>query len=103
MQVYYKSKRYDLGALVRIHGNGLKLVTVKKRIFRGWSIEKALTTPSTPKEITITDHKGNQFASIKELCRHYHFSEKLFRHRRYAGWSVERILTEPKHRYTQSY
>lgn len=99
MQVYYKSKCYDLGALVRIHGNGLKLVTVRKRILRGWSIEKALSTPSQPKEVVITDHKGNSFSSIKELCKAYHFSEKLFRHRRYAGWSVKRILTEPKHRY----
>ena len=103
MQVYYKSKRYDLGALVRIHGNGLSLLTVKRRILRGWSVEKALSKPSQTKEVAITDHKGNSFSSIKELCRHYHFSEKLFRHRRFAGWDIERILTEPKHRYTPSY
>ena len=100
MYVYYKSKRYDIKELVEQYGNGLKLITVKRRLMRGWGVEKALTTPTRIKGVEITDHKGNTFASIKELCAFHHFSEKLFRHRRFAGWSIERTLTEPKHRYT---
>ena len=99
MQIYYKSKRYELKDIMKLNNCKLSMITVKKRLLRGWGLADAINTPSQPKEVPITDHKGKQYASIKELCKAYHFSEKLFRHRRYAGWSVKRILTEPKHRY----
>ena len=53
------------------------------RIRSGWSDEKALTTPitkanQTTKKKTWTDHEGNKFDSIEEMCEHWNISKRQY-------------------------
>lgn len=42
-----------------------------------------------------TDHLGNQYSSITEMCRAYHIQADTFMHRMKRGWSLEKSLTKP--------
>ena len=44
------------------------------------------------------DHLGNEFKSIRDMCRHWNANYSTF-YTRYNSmcWSVERALTEPAH------
>ncbi len=43
-----------------------------------------------------TDHLGNEFNTINEMCEHYGIDRFLYRDRKKEGWSLERILTTPR-------
>lgn len=60
----------------------------------GWNIKDILTTPLKQAEPNIvTDHLGNKYGSIKEMCRHYNINISTYRTRLRMGWSLEAILT----------
>lgn len=42
-----------------------------------------------------TDHKGNKFSSVSEMCRTYGMTEYVYYQRICNGWPQERALTEP--------
>lgn len=42
-----------------------------------------------------TDHKGNKFSSVPEMCRTYGMTEYVYYQRICNGWPQERALTEP--------
>lgn len=68
------------------------------RISIGWSLEDALTKPyqelpSTSK--TVTDHTGQTFISVSEMCKHWKMTRVTYNARRKAGWSIEKALTTP--------
>lgn len=74
------------------------------RIGRGWTQEKALTfkvqhkdNNGPQKNKIITDHLGNQFKSISEMCRFYHIPYYLYKHRVKSGWTQEKALTGNLH------
>ena len=76
--------------------------TYRARIKGGhMSQEEALTTPviqgghGAPKH--CTDHLGNAFPSIKEMCRHYLIDEDVYGRRKKLGWTLEKILTTSTH------
>ena len=44
------------------------------------------------------DHLGNQYASKKEMCDHYHITTSIFFSRIGIGWSIKDALTTPVQR-----
>ncbi len=79
---------------------GIDVGTFYSRIGSGRTIEEALTTPIADVCMRANkpcqDHLGNEFCSIREMCKHYRIKEKAFymRVRKY-GWSLERALIAP--------
>lgn len=44
----------------------------------------------------VTDHLGNEFESIKEMCEFHHIPSKIYDHRvNRLHWSMEKALTTP--------
>lgn len=44
----------------------------------------------------VTDHLGNEFKSIKEMCEFHHIPSKIYDHRvNRLHWSMEKALTTP--------
>ena len=41
----------------------------------------------------VKDHLGNEFISLKEMCKHYDLDIVNYYKRRNRGWSLEKILT----------
>ena len=84
---------------------GIAINTYCSRIKLGWSIEEILTTPINEhrkniKYISgnakqITDHRGNMYDSISEMCRVYKITPGMYCNRVRLGWSLEEILTTP--------
>lgn len=71
------------------------------RIKRGWSLKDALTRELSevglrcPKQ---TDHLGNEYSSISEMCKAYGIMDETYRYRIKHGFSVEEALTMPLQR-----
>lgn len=78
---------------------GIKRSAYNARIKTGWSIKNALTTPTAAFAATQSiwqDHKGNSYASLKDLCSAYGIARHTFYTRiNKLGWTLERTLTEP--------
>lgn len=47
--------------------------------------------------MTIKDHKGNEYASLSEMCSHYGIKSNTYNARIKAGWSIESALTKEKY------
>lgn len=74
-----------------------KVYWSRKRILK-WPLEKILTEPvRDPKDTANakpeTDHTGQEFMSISEMCRHWGIKLSTYRERRKRGWDIERALT----------
>ena len=71
--------------------------TYISRMQHGWTQKEALTfaTYASPQNI-ITDHLGNRFTSIKEMCKHYNVSPDVYSKRIKNGWTQEKALTKNK-------
>lgn len=69
--------------------------TYYTRLCRGWPLEKILTTEvETKYEVKpVTDHLGNEYATLKEMCEHYGTYPALFNKRKREGYSLEECLT----------
>lgn len=69
-------------------------VVFAKRMSRGWSLEKTLTTPINPQLPEVKDHLGNKFNGKASMYKHYgvaqHVAERLLA----AGFSLEDVLTK---------
>lgn len=67
------------------------------RINSGWSQKKAITTKFEEANIeeSRTDHLGNQFESVEEMCKHYEITRTLYKGRIRQGWTKEKALTTP--------
>ena len=79
----------------------LDMYLYKRRIKKGWSKEKALTTPSNYKEPQgqpVTDHKGVAYPSQKKLCDAYGIHPSVFSRKFKKGYPMKDIL-EPKEKY----
>lgn len=76
----------------------ISLQTFNDRRKKGWSIKKTLTEPTTHTNRNHKNHKdhlGNEFSSIKKMCKYWHIYPKLYNTRRQKNWSIEKALTEP--------
>lgn len=56
----------------------------------GWSARKSNACEGEGK---FKDHKGNRFATLKEMCEHWGISLRLFFKRTAMGYSLMRVLT----------
>lgn len=68
------------------------------RLLRGYSLEKALTTPTKPSSIqakAVKDHLGNNYKSITAMCKHYNITRSAYNNRIKNGWNLEKVLTTP--------
>ena len=66
-----------------------------KRYKLGKSLKESLHVDEKP---PVTDHKGNVYKSIAEMCRAYGMNPKRYVQRLRQGWSQERALMEPINR-----
>ena len=69
--------------------------TYRSRIKKGWSIEKALTTPLNQPKKQITDHLGNEFLSISKMCEFHNININVYNARLKLGWTQKKALTTP--------
>jgi hypothetical protein len=79
--------------------------TFRDRLKRGWSLEKALTSPITQirlkedgisrpvKDLTCNDHLGNTYSSFSEMCRAYGKASRTVRDRLKKGCDLQTALT----------
>ena len=77
----------------------------KYRKRHGWSLEDILTKSITSVVVKkeCTDHLGNVYSSIKDMCAFYKISQDTFNFRLKAGWTLEEALTIPIYKYNSSY
>lgn len=79
--------------------NTVAITTVYARICKGWSLEKAIITPSdraTPSK----DHKGIEYKTFADMCRAYDLNKQTVNSRLDHGWSIEEALTTKAREYT---
>lgn len=70
--------------------------TFKSRIYRGSSLKRALTDPVGQRNSKfVTDHLGNKFNSIKEMCKHWGIPYNNLEIRLKQGWSLKDALEKP--------
>ena len=68
--------------------------TFRDRLKRGWSVEKALSTPS--RALGITDHTGVWHRSIKAMAKAWGMAHNtLLRRLHIYHWGVRKALTTP--------
>lgn len=104
---YIKSPRYSSNSYVYDHlGNsfdnfysmeqyyGLSRGLALTRIKSGWSLEKALTTPTST--YSVKDHLGREFSSQRDMAKYYGLSVTTLRRRLERGMSLKESLTSLK-------
>lgn len=68
--------------------------TVKSRIKRGESVKDALTKKvDSHTKVEVTDHLGNVFSSIKDMCGYWNVNPATFRSRISRGETLKDALT----------
>lgn len=87
--------------------NNLSIDTVKSRLQKGVPYDIAISQKPIPKgansKKSQTDHKGNKFNSIKEMCKFWNIEYHIFVRRISCGKTIEEALTTPvKQRRKQS-
>lgn len=50
----------------------------------------------------VTDHEGNHYRTIKDMCEHYGIKPYVYQQRRRAGWSMREALTKPVATYVRT-
>ena len=68
-----------------------------RRLEKGWTQEQALTRPvlDASSRYVVTDHVGNRFLTIGEMCKYYHITRGVYDGRIKHGWPVKEALTTP--------
>lgn len=72
--------------------------TYLQRRKRGWSKERALTTPARLRRENIEpiDHLGNRYSDVASMCAFYLIPVNTFLKRyKQLGWTLEEALTKP--------
>lgn len=97
------NKYRSLSLMARTYG--IKPITLRDRLERGWSVRKALTTPidtSTHRKtvntegVRVQDHKGVWYNSYYELAKAYGLTiSTLYGRLVRLGWSIEEALLTP--------
>lgn len=69
---------------------------LRSRLYRGMTMENALTTPVKHRNIGfVTDHLGNKYSSLKSMCQKYGVTVKVYTNRIKKGMSIKNALTVP--------
>lgn len=69
---------------------GIDRTTFNARIKKGWTIEKALTTPLRKKK--IQDHNGVCYESLELMCEEYHITKEVYVLRETKGYTLKERL-----------
>lgn len=78
---------------------GISKGAFQSRLQLGWSLEDALTIPPKQQYANrnncrkVTDHLGQEFKSITEMCKHWGVKYSTFNSRIRYKWSVKDALT----------
>ena len=98
------NKYRSLSLMARTYG--IKPITLRDRLERGWSVREALTIPvdtSTHRKnvnvegIRVQDHKGVWYNSYYELAKAYGLTiSTLYGRLVRLGWSIEKALLTPR-------
>lgn len=72
---------------------GVKYVTYRRRLYKGWGLEKALTY--VKRHRPTVDHTGRKFPTFRAMCATWGQPEKRVARRLVKGWSLEKALTAP--------
>lgn len=73
---------------------GIKPATFRARMRNGFTLEEALTTAiGKLRKGQVTDHLGNTYATIKEMCSFYGVNNSTYLCRIRKGYTVEEALT----------
>lgn len=76
---------------------GIDFYTYSQRIHRGWDKKRALTEKvSKTSTESMTDHLGNRYGSIIEMCNHYNINYSTYKDRLNSGMSKKDALTADK-------
>ena len=81
---------------------GINHATYQCRIKQGWSQKDALTIKpgsilfNKGSSRTVSDHLGNRYASMAEMCRAYNIPSRTLKDRLKRGFSLEEALTMDK-------
>ena len=68
--------------------------TFRLRMRSGWDIKKILTFGCKKQHmVQCVDHLGNEYVSIKDMCRSYGINTATYRQRIARGWDIEKALT----------
>lgn len=80
---------------------GIEVRLLGQRLFRGWTLYKALHTPvgSTNRGIPCKDHKGNTYLTMTDMTQHYGLPVHVYYNRIKNGWSQEDALETPAKSY----
>lgn len=95
----YNSVRELCEAYYDISGITEKVFWGRKRALK-WPLEKILLTPVNDVNYAanaqqVTDHLGQTWPSISEMCRHWGVKQQTYRMRIRMGFTVEDALTAP--------
>lgn len=74
---------------------------VEGRLKLGWSLQNALTISldhCKSRGFRCKDHLGNQFASRRDMAKHWGINHETFRYRLRMGWSLKDALETPVHK-----
>lgn len=67
---------------------------VHRRLYRGWSLERALTEKSKAEESSVCkDHLGNEYKTFNMMCNAYNKSFGVVQYRLESGYTLEEALT----------
>ena len=91
----HKGRTYpSMSAMARAYG--LSYITLRTRLYSGLTMEEALTKPlrASHGAHKCIDHLGQEFSSIKAMCKHWNVLYESFFYRINQGMSVEKALTE---------
>lgn len=88
----------SIPAMCAAYGITDKIYQSRRRVCK-WPLEKILTTPVTKlggaNGKKATDHLGNEFPSVSDMCRYHGVKLSRYKERVKLGWSVEKALTAP--------
>ena len=80
----------------------IKETTFKERKAKGFTMKECLELSTkemiikTRHRKTITDHNGNKFIGVNEMCKHYNININTYHFRLQSGWSLKETLTIPR-------
>ena len=75
---------------------GIKETAIQERLRRGWSVEKALTTPckSFTKDNRVWEYQGES-KNLSQWAKVVEIEVSTLHHRLKAGWTIEQTLETP--------
>lgn len=75
---------------------GIDIGVYWSRLSRGLGLEETLTTPiGKLNSSCCTDHLGNKYASVEEMCKAYNIKSSVYFNRVMRGMSIKNALTVP--------